>query len=128
MRVAVPTDKPGGLHGSRSVHFGHCDLFTVVNCGNDHEKEVEIITNIPHGTGGCLEPVKLLQQAGVEAIVVAGMGARPMQAFSEAGIVVYFADNQTVPDVKTVMEKLANDSLPVMRPTQVCQGSANCQH
>ncbi|MBT8359597.1 MAG: NifB/NifX family molybdenum-iron cluster-binding protein [Deltaproteobacteria bacterium] len=128
MRVAVPTNNPGGLQGVRSAHFGHCDLFTIVNCGNDHEKEVEILANVAHGKGGCLEPVKLLQQAGVEAIVVAGMGARPMQALSDAGIVVYYADNLTVPDVQTVIDKLANNRLPAMRPTQVCQGSGTCQH
>jgi len=128
MRLAVPTDNPGGLLGLRSEHFGHCDLFTIVSCGTDNEKEIEIIANVPHGKGGCLEPVKLLQQAAVEAIVVAGMGARPMQAFSDAGIVVYYADNRTVPDVQSVIDKLSNGGLPVMRAKQACQGAGNCQH
>ena len=31
MRIAVPTDAPGGLDGKRSDHFGHCDVFTLVD-------------------------------------------------------------------------------------------------
>lgn len=31
MRVAVPTNNPGGLQGVRSDHFGHCDLFAFLD-------------------------------------------------------------------------------------------------
>lgn len=30
-RIAVPSVENGGLEGVRSGHFGHCDVFTLVD-------------------------------------------------------------------------------------------------
>lgn len=129
MRVAIPTNNPGGLAAERSDHFGHCDIFTVVSIGPDDSiKDVEIIANGDHQAGGCMVPVKVLHEAKVEAIVVGGMGARPMQGFAEAGIKVYFANRETVPDVKTVVSSFVQGQLPLMHADQVCKGAGNCHH
>lgn len=29
--IAIPTNAPGGLKGQRSSHFGHCDVFIVID-------------------------------------------------------------------------------------------------
>jgi len=129
MRVAVPTNNPGGLEAERSDHFGHCDVFTVVDL--DGEKEIVKVTAIPNGdheAGGCMVPVQILADAGVEAIVVGGMGARPMRGFADAGIAVYFADRSAVKTVTDVVQGLAGNKLPVMHADQVCKGSGDCQH
>ena len=126
MKIAIPTDNPGGLWASRSEHFGHCDVFTVVDLEKSVVADVELVTNVPHGAGGCVGPVNLLKDAGVEAIVVSGMGARPMQGFSDAGITVYYADKITVTDVDSAVKRFTEGGLPVMHPTQVCKGSENC--
>lgn len=76
----------------------------------------------------CLGPVNLLKDAGVEAIVVSGMGARPMQGFSDAGITVYYADEISVTDVDSAVKRFTEGGLPVMHPTQACKGSGNCHH
>ena len=128
MRVAIPSNKPGGMDAARSEHFGSCDVFTVVNLDEKQATGVEVVENVPHESGGCLAPVSVLQGAGVTAIVVAGMGARPMQGFSEAGITVYYADSNQSPDVKSAIEKLAGSGLPEMYSAQACKGSGNCQH
>lgn len=128
MIVAIPSQNPGGMDASRSEHFGHCDVFTVVQLQEDREAEVRVVANVEHGAGGCTEPVRLLQDHGVTAIVVAGMGARPMQGFAEAGITVYYGDLTQVPDVKSVVTRLTGSGLPEMHPTQACKGSGNCHH
>jgi predicted Fe-Mo cluster-binding NifX family protein len=129
MRIAIPTNNPGGLEATRSDHFGHCDVFTVVSLDADKKiGEVETIANGGHEAGGCMVPVKILSDAGVDAIVVGGMGARPMQGFAQAGIDVYFAGREEVTDVQTVVEKYTANQLPVMHADQVCKGSGNCQH
>ncbi len=128
MRVAIPSNNPGGIDAARSEHFGHCDVFTVVELEDKQAGSVSIVQNVPHGSGGCLGPVTVLQDAGVDAIVVSGMGARPMQGFSEAGITVYYADNKQIKDVKSAVEKLSGSGLPVMNPDQACKGSGNCHH
>jgi predicted Fe-Mo cluster-binding NifX family protein len=128
-RVAIPTDQPGGIDAARSDHFGHCPVFTIVDL--DTEKgvvDVRTVANGSHEAGGCLVPVRILREAGVDAIVVAGMGARPMQGFNDAGITVYFASRETVPTVREAIERLTADQLPIMHGDQLCKGAGNCHH
>jgi predicted Fe-Mo cluster-binding NifX family protein len=91
-------------------------------------KDVTIIQNGDHEAGGCLVPVKILQDAGAEAIIVGGMGARPMRGFADVGITVYFADRSSMKTVQEVVGGLTANKLPVMHADQVCKGSGNCHH
>lgn len=129
MQIAIPTNSPGGLQAQRSDHFGHCDIFTVVEF--DEQKSVKNVTTIANGgheAGGCLVPVQLLHAAGVQAIIVGGMGGRPLRGFAEVGITVYFADRGSMQTVSDVVDGFVANSLPVMHADQACQGSGNCQH
>lgn len=129
MRIAIPTNSPGGLQAQRSDHFGHCDIFTLVDLDEKKQiKDVTIIKNGDHEAGGCLVPVKILQDAGAEAIIVGGMGARPMRGFADVGITVYFADRSRLATVQDVVDGLTTNALPVMHADQVCKGSGNCHH
>lgn len=129
MRIAIPTDNPGGMDAGRSDHFGHCDTFTVVDVDDTSGVgAVETIRNEGHGAGGCMEPVQMLHDAKVEAIVVGGMGARPMQGFHQHGIKVYFASKQMLPNVAAVVDGFFNNKLVLMHADQVCKGSGNCHH
>ena len=54
MRIAIPTNNPGGMEATRSEHFGHCDVFTLVEV--DAENNISSVETLPvpeHGTGGC---------------------------------------------------------------------------
>lgn len=129
MRIAIPTDNPGGLDANRSEHFGHSDIFTLIDL--DEQKavtEVTTVANGAHQAGGCMVPVKILQEAGAEAIIVGGMGARPMQGFAGVGIAVYFADKNRAGTARQAIEMFIADQLPMMHPSQVCKGSDNCSH
>ena len=124
--LAVPSNNPGGLEASRSDHFGHCDLFTLVNIENGAIEKVETVANQEHGAGGCMVPVSFLRDQGVKAIVVGGIGARPLQGFSEVGIEVYFADRNNIQNVKEVVEGMIGGQFPLIRPDQACNGHSNC--
>jgi predicted Fe-Mo cluster-binding NifX family protein len=129
MRIAIPTNSPGGLDAERSDHFGHCDIFTMVDIdGNNQITEVTIIQNGDHEAGGCMVPVKILQDAGAESIIVGGMGARPMRGFADVGITVYFADRSSMKTVQDVISGFTTRLLPVMHADQVCKGSGDCHH
>jgi predicted Fe-Mo cluster-binding NifX family protein len=128
MRIAVPSNSPGGMSADRSDHFGHCDLFTIIDIEAGSVVKVDALENITHAAGGCMVPVKLLQERAVNAIVVGGMGARPLQGFHQAGIDVYFAPAATFGDVQSVVDGMLAESFPVMNPDQVCQGGGNCHH
>lgn len=129
MRIAIPTNNPGGMEAARSDHFGHCDVFTLVEV--DENKKISSVETLPvpdHGAGGCMIPVQTLSDAGVNAIVVGGIGARPMQGFAEVGIDVYWADKNSIPSAADVMEKFSAGQLPKMNVDQACGGGSNCHH
>ena len=126
LRIAVPSNNPGGLEAQRSNHFGHCDLFTIVDIKNNAIASVESLANQEHAAGGCMVPVSLLHDQKVEAIVVGGIGARPLQGFNEVGISVYYADRNTVQNVQQVAEGMISGHFPVIEPDQTCQGHGNC--
>jgi predicted Fe-Mo cluster-binding NifX family protein len=125
--VAVPSENPGGLTAKISGHFGHCDLFTLISLQEGKIAAVDMVNNVEHSAGGCLAPVSLLKDKGVGAIVVGGMGARPMQAFADAGIAVYYADHNTLHNVGEAAAGFLAGSFPQMQLEQTCQGhDGNC--
>jgi predicted Fe-Mo cluster-binding NifX family protein len=128
LRLAVPTNAPGGLQAERSDHFGHCDLFTIIDLEGEEIVRAGTIDNVSHTAGGCLAPVKLLQEQEVGAIVVGGMGKRPLLGFQEAGIAVYFAPRLEYPNVRSVVEGMLAGAFQLMDPQQACKGGGNCHH
>ncbi|MBF0430002.1 MAG: NifB/NifX family molybdenum-iron cluster-binding protein [Fibrobacteria bacterium] len=125
-KIAVPSKGIGGLEGIRSNHFGHCDSFTLVDVADGEIKNVSILGNKEHAQGGCLVPVNLLAQENVTAIIVGGIGLRPLSAFNEVGIGVYF--NNTSAEIGIVVDAFIEGKLPLIEQNQVCQGSGNCRH
>ena len=125
-KIAVPSNSPGGLTGERSEHFGHCDLFTIVTLQGKEIVAVETITPPPHAAGGCLAPIGLLRDMQVSAIVVSGMGKRPLASFQEAGIEVFWAPQESSATVSAVIDGVLENHFQVMAPVQACTGH-NCQ-
>lgn len=118
--LAVPTMGEGGIDCQRSGHFGRCDCFTVVEIEDDEVVEVRVVDNPPHADGGCLTPVNLLSSHGVNALVVAGIGGRPLAGFNDAGITVYYDDQ--LPIVADAVAALMSGAMEVIDPSYVCGG------
>ncbi len=89
VRIAIPSTLPGGLEAGVGAHFGHCDLYTVVEVKEGRITEVSTLPNVPHQQGGCLTAVNHLAQNGVTVLIAGGMGMRPLMGFSQAGIEVF---------------------------------------
>jgi predicted Fe-Mo cluster-binding NifX family protein len=119
-RIAIPSMGPGGLDGQRSGHFGHCDVFTMVDVENGEIKEVSTVPNQSHVQGGCMVPVNLLAEHNVKALIVGGIGMRPLMGFRQAGIDVYY--DATRPEIRPVVEDLIAGKLPAIGEDQVCGG------
>jgi predicted Fe-Mo cluster-binding NifX family protein len=118
--VAIPSMHPGGLEAMRSGHFGHCDVFTLVHTENGEVRDVTVVHNVPHMQGGCQAPVNLLHQNGANAIIVGGIGLRPLLGFRQMGIEVYFGpEGETV---GTVVDQLLQGRLQLIAENQVCGG------
>jgi predicted Fe-Mo cluster-binding NifX family protein len=119
-RIAVPSNGNGGLDGQRAGHFGHCDVFTFVDVENGVIKSVSTLNNQEHVQGGCMVPVNLLSSQNVQALIVGGIGMRPLIGFKQAGIRVYHNAERT--DIRSVVEDLIAGKLSEIRDDQVCGG------
>jgi predicted Fe-Mo cluster-binding NifX family protein len=119
-RIAIPSTGQGGLNGMRSGHFGHCDVFTFIDVEDGEIKNVSTIRNQEHVQGGCMVPVNLLAQHKVSALVVGGIGMRPLAGFRQVGISVYHDDQR--PEIKPVVEDLIPGKLQEIKDDQVCGG------
>jgi len=119
-RIAIPSMETGGLDGHRSSHFGHCDVFTLVDVKGGEIENVSTIANQSHVQGGCMVPVNLLAQHNVNALVVGGIGLRPLMGFRQVGINVYY--DVTRPEIRPVVEDLIAGKLPMIEDDQVCGG------
>lgn len=116
--VAVPSMDQGGLDGTRADHFGHCEVFTLVTMEQGEIQEVQVIQNRPHNKGGCTAPVDVLADNNVSALIVSGIGARPLSLFNGVGVDVFFDGKSTT--VSGVIKKFAEGSLPQIMNDQVC--------
>ena len=119
-RIAVPSNEKGGLDGQRSGHFGHCDVFTIIDVENGEIKNVTTIQNESHVQGGCMVPVNLLSDNKVNALIVGGIGRRPLMGFKQVGIYLYHDDKR--PEIRPVVEDLIAGKLAQITENQVCGG------
>lgn len=120
MLIAVPSDSPGGLDSTISEHFGHCGAFTIVEVDDGKIGEVAIVANGGHEQGGCMAPVQLLKQRGVEILLAGGMGQRPLAGFQQVGITVHFkGDAESVGDA---VDLFINGGCPAFDEAQTCGG------
>lgn len=124
-RIAIPSNGQGGLDGTRSGHFGHCDVFTFVDVENGEIKQITTLQNQEHVQGGCMVPVNLLSENNVDALIVGGIGMRPLMGFRQVGIQVYYDVERA--EIKPVVEDLIAGKLPEIRNDQVCGGGAGQQ-
>lgn len=119
-RIAIPSMADGGLEGTRSGHFGHCDTFTLVDVKDGVIDKVTTIANLSHVQGGCMVPVRLLAENEVNALIVGGIGMRPLMGFRQVGIDVYHDDQR--PAIRPVVEDLIAGRLAMIADHQVCGG------
>jgi predicted Fe-Mo cluster-binding NifX family protein len=118
VRVAIPSELPGGLDARRSGHFGRCECFTMVDLIDGEVGEVQVLTNAPHTEGGCMAPVLTLAEHNVDAIVVDGIGGRPLMGFNQVGIAVHAGAG---PDVRSAIRAYAQGGLPEVGLEGACQ-------
>ena len=119
-RIAVPSLDAGGLDGKRAGHFGHCDVFTLVDVKEGEITKVTTIPNQTHVQGGCMVPVNLLASHNVNSLIVGGIGMRPLMGFRQVGIDVYY--DAVRPEIKSVVDDLIAGNLPLIGDNQVCGG------
>ncbi len=103
MRVAIPTE-----NNLVCPHFGHCEVFTIVEVDPETGKVTEIKTMDPPPHERGVIPA-WLNQLGCTHIIAGGMGHRALALFEQYGVhVVSGAPSMRVEDAVTA---LINDEL-----------------
>jgi predicted Fe-Mo cluster-binding NifX family protein len=125
-KIAIPSASPGGLEAPLEAHFGHCDLYTLVEVENDQIQNVEVVPNIPHAQGGCMAPVQYLADKQVQKLVAGGMGMRPLMGFNQMGIEVYYGEQ--APTVGSAVDALISGRLRQFTQNHTCGGGAGGCH
>lgn len=65
IRIAIPTNSPGGFEAERSDHFGHCDIFTLLDVDDSKEiKNVTTIQNSDHEASGVMHADQICKGSG----------------------------------------------------------------
>ncbi|MEA3466019.1 MAG: NifB/NifX family molybdenum-iron cluster-binding protein [Thermodesulfobacteriota bacterium] len=80
MKIAIPT-----AQGKLTMHFGHCETFTLTTVENNSINASEDLKAPPHEPG--LLP-RWLAEKNVDLIIAGGMGQRAQQLFADQGIKV----------------------------------------
>ena len=120
MLIAIPSDTTDGLDAAISEHFGHCAAFTLVTVDDGVIGEIGVLENAAHEEGGCMAPVMLLKERGVEVLLAGGMGGRPLAGFQQVGIEVrHKEDTKTV---REAVELFVSGGCPAFGEAQTCGG------
>ncbi len=87
MKICIPTEEQKGLESMAYGHFGSAPYFVIYDTTS---KDFEVLNNgnAEHEHGQC-NPIQPLRDKGVEAVVVAGMGARALMNLNSMGIQVF---------------------------------------
>jgi len=65
-------------------------------------------------------PVNLLASHNVKALIVGGIGMRPLLGFRQVGVEVYHDASRA--EIRPVVEDLIAGKLPIIRDDEVCGG------
>jgi predicted Fe-Mo cluster-binding NifX family protein len=114
MKICIPTEEQNGLDSLAYGHFGSAPFFLIYDTVSQN---YELLNNgnAEHIHGQC-NPTHLLKEKAVDAVIVAGMGARAIMNLQSMGIQVFrtserksIKDIISNPDISN-MEKLTMDN------------------
>jgi predicted Fe-Mo cluster-binding NifX family protein len=109
LRLAIPSDLPGGLDAPRSGHFRRSPCFTIVDLSDDVVVDVRVVTNPKrHGDHG-LTPILTLGENLVDIVIVAGIGRKALLHCIQAGMRVLAGDDRS--DVRSVVQAFIDAEL-----------------
>ena len=121
-KIAIPSMSSEGLDSDVSAHFGSCQYFTIMQINDRNVAEVESVGNgSEDGQHNCAAPAILPKAHNVEAVLVSGIGGRPLMSLTGQGIKVYAG---AVGKVSDAVQDF-NDGLLQELSTM---GTCNCHH
>ncbi len=121
-KIAIPSMNDSGLESDVCYHYGSCEYFTIVDVKDKDIESVKTISNLsPEIEHNCAAPSKILESNNVNAVLVAGIGGRPLMSLAEKNIKVFAG---ITGKVSNAVEDYNNGSLQELS----MNGTCNCSH
>jgi predicted Fe-Mo cluster-binding NifX family protein len=99
-RIVIPSEDQNGLNASLAEHFGRAPYFTVVDFDEKGDvSNVKAFPNVSEHVGGVGVAPDHILKLKPTAVIVYGMGARAIDIFDNAGVLVLRANASTVDKV-----------------------------
>jgi predicted Fe-Mo cluster-binding NifX family protein len=122
LRIAIPSMSEDGLESDVCAHFGSCEYFTIVSFGDGAIEGVVTVGNgSENGEHNCAAPAALLKSCDVNAVLVSGIGGRPLLSLASNGIKVY---SGAVGKVSDAVQDYGDGMLEELAG----RGTCNCSH
>jgi predicted Fe-Mo cluster-binding NifX family protein len=95
MKIAIPTNGPGGLADELSDHIGMAPTYTIVE---SETGDVEVMPNTGPHHGGFEPPPVTLGNAGVDLVLCCGLPGHALGLFNRLGVEVLVGAEGTAQD------------------------------
>jgi len=121
-KIAIPSLNESGLESDVCFHYGSCEYFTIVDVSDKNIESVKTISNLsPEIEHNCAAPSKILESHNVNAVLVAGIGGRPLMSLAEKNIKVFAG---ITGKVSNAVDDYNNGLLQELS----MNGTCNCSH
>ncbi|WP_048103146.1 NifB/NifX family molybdenum-iron cluster-binding protein, partial [Methanosarcina barkeri] len=89
-KVAIPSVSDSGLESDVCFHYVSCEYFTIVDVNDKDIESVKTVSNLsPEIEHNCAAPSKILESHNVNAVLIAGIGGKPLMSLTEKNINVF---------------------------------------
>ncbi len=123
MRICVPTESNLGQQAKVYDHFGSAPFFTIYDDSND---SYEILDNSnQHHIHSRCNPLSVIKEKNIDAVVCRGMGRRAIQGLNSVGIKVMITD---AVNIESTIQHYKNNNLSEMTLENSCQGRGHACH
>jgi len=95
MKICVPTMGEAGMQEAICQHFGRAPTFTIVDLDSG---KITVLPNVSEHMGGTGLPTETIFAAGVQLMIVGGLGPKAVTMFNEGGVDVFVGATGTVKD------------------------------
>jgi predicted Fe-Mo cluster-binding NifX family protein len=109
IRLAVPSDEPGGLDAARSGRFSRSPCFTIVDLSDDAVVNVRVVRYERRHGDRALTSILTLGENLVDVVIVAGIGHNALLHCVQAGMRVLAGEDR--PTVRSVVEAYVDAEL-----------------
>jgi len=121
-KLAVPSMSNDCMDSDVCAHFGSCEYFTIIEIDDGKIASTRAVDNgTEDGQHNCAAPALILKSHGVNAVLVSGIGGRPLMSLTEKGIKVYAG---AVGKVSDAVQDYSDGLLQELST----QGTCNCNH